>query len=67
MFHQKMIKPLYLSCSQSNIHTPSLVNTYKWSYANLQMLQYAVSVGKLKYDRTCYMIRSKAFKAYKEG
>ncbi|MBQ0056705.1 MAG: HNH endonuclease [Bacteroidales bacterium] len=38
-----------------------------WSYANLQMLHYAVSVGKRKYDRTCYMIRSKAFKAYKEG
>lgn len=38
-----------------------------WSYANLQMLHYAVSAGKHKYDRTCYMIRSKAFKAYKEG
>lgn len=38
-----------------------------WSYANLQMLHYAVSAGKTKYDRTCYMIRSKAFKAYKEG
>lgn len=38
-----------------------------WSYANLQMLVYAVSAGKEKYDRTCYMIRAKAFKAYKEG
>ena len=38
-----------------------------WSYANLQMLHYAVSAGIGKYDRTCYMIRSKAFKAYKEG
>jgi hypothetical protein len=38
-----------------------------WSYANLQMLHYAVSAEKRKYDRTCYMIRSKAFKAYKEG
>lgn len=38
-----------------------------WSYANLQMLHYAISAGKNKYDRTCFMIRSKAFKAYKEG
>ncbi len=38
-----------------------------WSYANLQMLHYAVKEGKRKYDRNCYMIRSKAFKAYKEG
>lgn len=38
-----------------------------WSYANLQMLHYAVTAGKHKYDRTCFMIRAKAFKAYKEG
>ena len=38
-----------------------------WSYANLQMLHYAVKEGKRKYDRVCYMIRAKAFKAYKEG
>lgn len=52
---------------------PSKERTYSnfgeylyWSYANLQMLYYAVSVGKRKYDRMCYMIRAKAFKAYKE-
>ena len=38
-----------------------------WSYANLQMLCAAISMGKEKYDRSCYMIRAKAFKAYKEG
>lgn len=38
-----------------------------WSYANLQMLHYAIKVGIEKYDRVCYMIRSKAFKAYIEG
>ena len=38
-----------------------------WSYANLQMLCAALNMGKEKYDRSCYMIRSKAFKAYKEG
>ena len=38
-----------------------------WSYANLQMLHYALSAGKCTYDRKCYMIRSKAFKSYKEG
>lgn len=38
-----------------------------WSYANLQMLFVARKEGKVKYDRICYMIRAKAFKAYKEG
>ena len=38
-----------------------------WSYANLQMLCAALNMGKEKYDHSCYMIRSKAFKAYKEG
>jgi len=38
-----------------------------WSYANLQMLFVAIKEGKPKYDRLCYMIRAKAFKAYKEG
>lgn len=38
-----------------------------WSYANLQMLCAALNMGKGNYDRSCYMIRSKAFKAYKEG
>ncbi len=38
-----------------------------WSYANLQMLFVAIKEDKIKYDRTCYMIRAKAFKAYKEG
>ena len=38
-----------------------------WSYANLQMMHAAIGMGKEKYDRQCYMIRAKAFKAYKEG
>ncbi len=38
-----------------------------YAYANLQMLHYALKDGKPKYDRMCYMIRAKAFKAYKEG
>ena len=38
-----------------------------WAYANFQMLHYAIKGGKRKYDRMCYMIRSKAFKSYKEG
>ncbi len=38
-----------------------------WSYANLQMVCAAINMGKVKYDRSCYMVRSKAFKAYKEG
>jgi len=32
-----------------------------WSYANLQMLHYALKDGKPRYDRMCYMIRAKAF------
>ena len=38
-----------------------------WSYANLQMLCAALNMGKAKYDKSCYMIRAKAFKAYIEG
>jgi len=38
-----------------------------WSYANLQMMNYAVNANKSKYDRTCFMLRSKAYKAYTEG
>ena len=38
-----------------------------YSYANLQMLCAALNMGKEKYDRSCYMVRAKAFKAYKEG
>lgn len=38
-----------------------------YSYANLQMLNYALKTGLAKYDRTCFMIRSKAYKAYREG
>lgn len=38
-----------------------------WSYANLQMLCAALRMEKLHYDKSCYMIRAKAFKAYKEG
>jgi hypothetical protein len=34
---------------------------------NLQMLCAALNMGKTKYDKSCYMIRAKAFKAYKEG
>lgn len=37
-----------------------------YSYANLQMLCYAVNAGKKKRNRMCYMIRAKAFKAYIE-
>lgn len=38
-----------------------------WSYANLQMLCAALRMEKSHYDKSCYMIRAKAFKAYKEG
>ena len=38
-----------------------------WSYANPQMLHYALNAGKARYDRMCYMTHSRAFKAYKEG
>ena len=38
-----------------------------WSYANLQMLCAALNMGKKEYDRSCFMIRAKAFKAYKKG
>ena len=45
----------------------SLSELLYWSYANLQMVDAACNMGKDTYDRTCYMIRSKAYKAYCEG
>ena len=45
----------------------SLAELLYWSYANLQMVDAACNMGKDTYDRTCYMIRSKAYKAYCEG
>ena len=45
----------------------TLAELLYWSYANLQMADAACNMSKTKYDRLCYMIRSKAFKAYMEG
>lgn len=50
--------------------TPKFANFgeyFYWAYANLQMLIYAINSNKPRYGRLCYMIRAKAFKAYKEG
>jgi hypothetical protein len=38
-----------------------------YAYANFQMLIFAIKNRKPKYDRSCFMLRAKAFKAYKEG
>ena len=38
-----------------------------WAYANLQMMDYALSAGKAKFDAPCFSVRAKAYKAYKEG
>lgn len=38
-----------------------------YAYANLQMLCYALGSNTPKYDKKCYMIRAKAYKAYKEA
>ena len=35
-----------------------------WSYANLQMLCAALSMGKEKYDKSCYMIRAEVRKEW---
>ena len=45
----------------------TLAELLYWSYANLQMADAACGMSKTKYDSLCYMIRSKAFKAYMEG
>ncbi len=36
-----------------------------YAYANMQMLIMAISTGREKFDRTCFMVRSKAFKSYR--
>ncbi len=38
-----------------------------WVYANLNMCNAAFKLGKQRLDQQCFMIRSKAFKAYKDG
>lgn len=56
--------------SSSNRSYPEFANFGEYlyyAYANIQMLHYAVKESKAKYDRMCYMILAKAFKAYKEG
>lgn len=40
---------------------------FYWAYANFQMLHYALGAGKKEYDRQCFMVRAKAYKAYCEG
>lgn len=40
---------------------------FYWAYANMQMLIFAINNGKPRYDRECFMLRAKAFKAYKDG
>lgn len=50
--------------------TPKL-NTFGdflyYAYANMQMLIMALNTGRRCFDQTCYMVRAKAFKAYREG
>ena len=38
-----------------------------YSYANLAMADYAVGKGLSKYDRTCFMIRSRLYKGLQSG
>src|SRR5574344_312112 len=38
-----------------------------YAYSNLQMTDYAISQNKKTFDKSCYMVRAKAFKSYKEG
>lgn len=55
---------------KKNVKLPKFNNFGEYlfyAYANIQMLFYALKSGKPQYDRLCYMIRAKAFKAYKEG
>ena len=67
----QLIMPTSHSIIQENEKRYSRFNGFGemlfWSYANLQMLSAALSMGKAKYDRSCYKVRAKAFKAYKEG
>ncbi len=38
-----------------------------WCYASMQMLMVALKRGLSEYDRSCYALREKYFKGYKEG
>jgi len=38
-----------------------------WTYANMNMLRAFINGDMKGYDRTCYAVRAKAYKAYREG
>ena len=38
-----------------------------YAYANLAMADYAVGKGLIKYDKTCFMIRSRLYKGLQNG
>lgn len=38
-----------------------------WSYSNAQMLSMALGRDLSEYDRECFMLRAKAYKAYRDG
>lgn len=62
--------PIEANVQEKKKHYPKFANFGEYlfySYANLQMLCAALNMGKKEYDRSCFMIRAKAFKAYKEG
>lgn len=60
MFVSKFMpsKPLWLETFGDFIY---------FAYANMQMLIYAIDSRLSSFDKKCFMIRSKAFKAYREG
>ena len=62
--------PIEANVQEKKKYYPKFANFGEYlfySYANLQMLCAALNMGKKEYDRSCFMIRAKAFKAYKEG
>ena len=38
-----------------------------WTYANMNMLNFLIQTGKKTLDRSCFGIRAKAFKSYRDG
>lgn len=38
-----------------------------WAYSNAQMLAMASGRGLAEYDKACFMLRAKAYKAYRDG
>lgn len=57
----------YESLTNIQFRYPLWGDNVLWAYASLQMIGATLASGHQSFDRISYMVRAKAFKAYREG